>query len=259
MDDGGARFPLVVDPWVQQGEMTASDGATGAYFGWSVAISGNTAVVGAYHQTIGSNAGQGAAYVFVQSGGTWSQQAELIAPDGAANDEFGYSVAVSGGTAVVGAPYDTQGSAYDLGAAYLFVQSGTTWTFQGEFFTPGGGQNYYFGHSVAVSGNTVVFGAPGQYYWGSSSGATYVFVQSSGTWSSQLLVPSDRAANDQFGYSVALSGGHALVGAPFHEVASNVSQGVAYVFVPSGSEWSQQKELSAPDGAAGDDFVGRSR
>jgi hypothetical protein len=103
VEDGGAQYPITVDPWVQQAELTASDGKAGDSFGDSVALSGSTAVVGAKLHTVGSNYTQGAAYVFVEGGGTWSQQAELTASDGAAGDLFGSSVAHSGGKQGVGA------------------------------------------------------------------------------------------------------------------------------------------------------------
>ena len=95
--------------WTQQAELTASDGAADDYFGYSVAVSGGTAVVGAFGHNVGSNPA-GAAYVFVQSGTTWTQQAELTSSDGAASDDLGYAVSVSGGTALVGAPLHQVGS-----------------------------------------------------------------------------------------------------------------------------------------------------
>jgi hypothetical protein len=101
--------------WSQQAELTASDATAGDDFGWSVAVSGSTAVVGAQYR----NAETGAAYVFVRSGATWSQQAQLTASDGATNAYFGFSVAVSGSTAVVGAYGHNSGT----GAAYVFVNT----------------------------------------------------------------------------------------------------------------------------------------
>jgi hypothetical protein len=101
----GALYPVTVDPWIQQQELTAADGADGDVFGYSVAVSGQTAIIGAAGKTIGNNSGQGAAYVFNCSGTpcTWTQQQELTASDGARDDEFGNSVAVSGNTAIIGA------------------------------------------------------------------------------------------------------------------------------------------------------------
>jgi hypothetical protein len=254
LEDAGAQYPVTVDPWIQQAELTASDGAANELFGSVVAISGSTAVVGApYH---GSNFAQGAAYVFVQSGGTWSQQAELTSSDGAADDNFGSSVAVDGSTVVVGAIQHQVGSNSRQGAAYVFVQSGTKWSQQAELTSSDGAADDYFGTSVAVDGSTVVVGAY-VHTVGSNrdQGAVYVFAQSGTTWSQQAeLTSSDGAADDEFGSSVAADGSTVVVGAPYHTVGSSQDQGAAYVFAQSGTTWSQQAELTASDGAGGDYF-----
>ena len=135
----------------QQAELTASDGTTHDLFGLSAAIFGSTAVVGAPAK----NSATGAAYVFVRSGTTWTQQAELTASDGASNDAFG-SVGISGSTVVVGAPGKNSGT----GAVYVFVRSGTTWTQQAELTASDGVAGDAFGGPVAISGSTVVAGAP---------------------------------------------------------------------------------------------------
>jgi hypothetical protein len=256
VQDGGARYPVVVDPWVEEAELTGSDGAAGDYFGWSVAVSGSTAVVGAPWKTVGSNFRQGAAYVFVQTGGTWTQQTELTPSDGASGDGFGVSIAITGSTAVVGAPYHTVGSNSYQGAAYVFVESGGTWSQEAELIASDGGARDYFGGSVALSGSTAVVGAPGKTVGSNSEqGAAYVFVESGGTWSQQAeLTASDGAYLDQFGVSVAVDGGTAVVGAYNHTVGSNHWQGAAYVFVQNGETWRQQAELTASDGAAEDLF-----
>ena len=257
VEDGEARYPVVVDPWIQQAELTATDGATPDYFGSSIAVSGNTVVVGAPQHTVGSNSTQGAAYVFVQSGGTWSEQAELTASDGSAFDEFGSSVAVNGSTVVVGAGWRTVGSNNSQGAAYVFVESGGTWSQQAELTAPDGGAYNYFGRSVALSGSTIVVGAPGYPTTGSNvaQGAAYVFTQSGTNWSQQAkLTASDGVAYDEFGFSVAVSGSSALLGAPCHPAVGPCGPGAAYVFVQSGGTWSQQAELSASDGVPQDEF-----
>src|SRR4029077_6530858 len=123
-------------------ELTASDGAQYNAFGYSVAISGSMAVVGApWHNNY-----QGAVYVFVESGGTWVQQAELTASDGKANDIFGLSVPVSGSTAGGGGPQHAGGSKEAQGAAYVFVESGGTWSQQAELTASDGAQSDTFGY-----------------------------------------------------------------------------------------------------------------
>ncbi|MBM3949797.1 MAG: hypothetical protein FJ312_11295, partial [SAR202 cluster bacterium] len=162
--------------WSQQAKLTASDGAEDDVFGISVAVSGDTAVVGALFDDVGSNDDQGSAYVFVRSGATWSQQAKLTASDGAARDQFGYSVVVSGDTAVVGAGGDDIGSNGDQGSAYVFVRSGATWSQQAKLTASDGATDDEFGRSVAVSGDTAVVG-PWSDNVGSNldQGSAYVF------------------------------------------------------------------------------------
>jgi hypothetical protein len=196
-----------------------------------VGVAGSTAVVGEY----GAHSSTGVVQVFTQSGSAWPLRATLTAANGAAGDDFGYSVAIAGSTLVVGAP--------GAGAAYVFTRSAGVWSQQAQLTAAGAG----FGYSVAVSGSTVVVGAPG-------AGAAYVFTQSAGVWSQQAqLTDPGGTAGGRFGFSVALSvsaTATAVVGAP----GSSSGTGAAYVFTRSGGAWSQQAALTAADGAAGDYF-----
>jgi uncharacterized protein (TIGR03437 family) len=240
-----------VSTWVQQRKLNASDGVGTGLFGSSIAISGQTAVIGAYNAT-GTKADQGAVYVFVRSGTTWTEQAKLVANDGAANDYFGIALAISGDTVVVGATGDDIGTKVDQGSAYIFVRSGSTWTQQQKITASDGAAQTGFGRRVAISGETVVVGHPnGRVGTNDSQGAVYVFVRSGTTWTEQQkLVASDGEAQDSFGFSVAVSGGTVVVGAPFDSIEGNISQGSAYVLVRSGATWSQQQKLNPADGAA---------
>jgi nucleoside-specific outer membrane channel protein Tsx len=215
--------------WSEQAELTAADGAAGDDFGDSVAIAGSTAVVGApFH-----NSDAGAAYVFTQSGSTWSQQAELTAADGAAGDDFGASVAIAGSSAVVGA----YGSNSSAGAAYVFVRSGGSWSPQAGLSAADGAAGDDFGHSVAIAGSTAMVGAYGS---NSSAGAAYVFALPS-----QQAELTASAFADEFGYSVAISGATAVVGARVKTLGGYESA-AAYIFVRSGSTWSEQARLTNP-------------
>jgi hypothetical protein len=191
IDDRHARYPVTVDPtWTQQQELTASDAADGEQFGASVALSGDTAVIGADNNTVGSNRGQGAAYVFVRSGDVWTLQQELTAPDGAYADEFGTAVAVSGDTAVIGAP--------NKSAAYVYLRNGDVWTLQQELTPSDAGPND-FGASVALNGDTAVIGAPEKKIGShDGQGAAYIFVRSGGVWTQQQEVTENGATLDQF-------------------------------------------------------------
>ena len=196
----------------ESAKLLASDGAAGDVFGFEVAVSGDTAVVGAFRDD-DKGTESGSAYVFVRSGTTWTQQAKLLASDGAAGDEFGFSVAVSGDTAVVGAFRDDD-KGTESGSAYVFVRSGTTWTQQAKLLASDGRLFDIFGISIAVSGDTVVVGASFDDDNGSASGSAYVFARSGTTWTQQAkLLASDGAFFDTFGTSVAVSGDTAVVGA----------------------------------------------
>jgi hypothetical protein len=242
----------------QQAQLTAADGASEDKFGWAVAISGDTAIVGAWMAAVGGNESQGAAYVFTRSGTTWSLQQKLTAADGGANEWFGHSVAILGDTAVVGA-CNNLGLIEGQGSAYVFVRSGTTWTQQAKLTAADGTTGDHFGHSVAISGETVLVGAClDDVGANADQGSAYVFTRSSATWShQQTLTASDGASEDQFGGAVAISGDTAVVGAMQHNVGASANQGSAYVFVRSGTTWNHQEKLTATDGTTGDLF-GRS-
>jgi hypothetical protein len=145
----------------RQSKVLASDGAGGDNFGYSVAISGNTVVVGSNYDTVGSNSYQGSAYVYVYSGSGWVLQQKLTAADGSYGDYFGTSVAIFGDTIVVGSYGDDIGVNYDQGSAYVYVRSGSTWSQQQKLVALDGSSYDYFGSSVSVSVDTVVVGSYG--------------------------------------------------------------------------------------------------
>ena len=256
--DSGSAYVYVRDglSWTEEAKLTASDGAADDEFGCSVSVRGDTAVVGAYGGD-DNGPGSGSAYVFVRSGSLWTEQAKLTAADGAAGDRFGWSVSVSGDTAIVGARYDDD-NGDDSGSAYVFVRSGSVWTEQAKLTASDGAAGDYFGSSVSVSGDTAVVGA----YWdddnGDRSGSAYVYVRSGSspslTWTEQVkLLPGDGAADDRFGCSVSVSGDMAVVGAPYDD-DNGTDSGSAYVFVRSGSTWTERAKLLPGDGAAEDWF-----
>jgi hypothetical protein len=254
INDRSSVYPLTVDPVTQQAELTAPNAGTGDQFGSAVALSGDghTALVGApYHDSA-----RGEALVF--SGADWNTVTTLTAADGAPNDEFGGSVALSadGKTALVGAFEHSPGGHVHQGAAYLF--SGPGWT-QTSIADPLDTQGDFFGSAVSLSadGRTALIGAYRTEVNGhSQQGAAYVYSGANWTGTPVTLTSSDGAANDWFGYSTALSadGSVALVGAVTHTLGStpDLDQGDAYVF--SGADWATQAELTAPDEAAYDGF-----
>ncbi|QOJ15824.1 MAG: thrombospondin type 3 repeat-containing protein [Planctomycetia bacterium] len=243
------RAPGPPETWVQQAKLTASDAAAGDFFGFSVALDGDTAVIGA----VGDNGGSGSAYVFVRSGTSWTQQQKIVGTGLATDAGFGGSVSISANTILVGATSNDD-VPFNSGSAYVFVRSGTTWTQQQKLsaFDAAGGD--LFGTAVSVSGNTALVSATGDDDGGSNSGSAYVFVRSGVTWAHQAkLIAPDAAAGDEFGCSVSISGESAIIGAKSDDDAGGGS-GSAYVFVRSGTAWSQQAKLTALDAAGGDSF-----
>ncbi|NJM38843.1 MAG: integrin [Akkermansiaceae bacterium] len=281
----------------QKGYSNANIAGAGDGFGASVAISGDTVIVGAPKEdsnATGVNGDQmdnsagdsGAAYVFVRSAGAWSQQAYLKASNTGAFDEFGFSVAISGDTVVVGAIGDSSNTPGGIfgnssGAAYVFVRSEGAWSQQAYLKARNTGASDLFGTSVAISGDTVVVGASGEESYATGvngneadngayhSGAVYVFTRTDGFWSQQAyLKASNTGEYDEFGKSVAISGDTVVVGAVGE--ASNAAgvngrqknnsaiySGAAYVFVRNAGVWSQQAYLKASNTGAFD-FFGRS-
>jgi len=224
--------------WTQQAKLTASDGAKGDTFGWSVALDGDTAIVGAFAKTNSA----GAAYVFKRSGNGWIQQAKLMPADGAPLDYFGWSVALRRNTAIVGA----YGQNLNTGAAYAYSRTGEAWTLQDKLVAMNGNPDDYFGYSVAVEDKIGVVGAFGTRGF---AGSVYPFQRSGTSWTPQTpLVAGDGIPGDYFGYSVAIRGTTILAGA----WGKDGARGSAYLFAASAGTWSQVATLSATDGAVGD-------
>jgi FG-GAP repeat protein len=215
-------------------------------FGNSVAIEGDTLVVGAWRDFV-NNAGS--AYVFVRSGATWTQQAKLTASDPAGFDIFGFAVALSGDTVVVGKPQAEFNSGNQKkGAAYVFVRSGTSWSLQTKLTASDPSKNAFFGGSVTLLGDTAVIGAPGA---NTAKGAAYVFARTGTTWTEQIkLRASDVDSLDFFGTAVDLFGDTLVVGA----AGDRGFRGSAYVFAGSGATWFEKGKLTASDGAKKDFF-----
>lgn len=236
--DGGPAGPAV---------LTAADGMPNDWFGRSVSIDGDTALVGADAADEGGNDNQGAAYVFVREAGGWVQQARLVADDGAQFDQFGISVAVSGDTALVGSPAN---------AAYVFERNAGVWTQTAKLTASDGVSDDTFGIAVALDGDTALVGARQANVDGrNNQGAAYVFVRSAGTWTEQAkLTASNGLAFDLFGDAVALSGDVAAVGAAFADPGGNDAQGAAYIYARTGTIWTEQAVLGASDAAPGARF-----
>ena len=312
-EDGIASADYVVDltrqdapTFAQQSYIKASNAEAGDNFAYSVALYNDTLAVGAYHEastatdingneTDNGAANSGGVYVFTRdAAGTWSQQAYLKASNTGANDLFGFSLALSSDTLVVGAPYEassavgiggdqTDNSAVQAGAVYVFTRDGAgAWSQQAYVKASNAQANDRFGGAVTLSGETMAVGAhqedssaiginggEGNDATSGNSGAVYVFTSAAGTWSQQAYIKaSNTGATDFFGYygSVALSGDTLAVGA-YAEASAAIgingdetlnnagNAGAVYVFTrDAASTWSQQAYIKASNTGAGDAF-----
>lgn len=287
IDERTARYPVTIDPIAQQAYLKASNTGSLDEFGKAVALDGNVAVIGAPGEDsvakgVNGNgnddtaANSGAAYVFVRSGKLWVQQAYLKASNGVTGDLFGTAVAVSGSTVVIGAPQQDGAT----GAAYVFVRNGWVWSQQAILKASNAQLGDQFGASVAISGTSILVGAPEEDSVAtlvggnagdntvSNSGAAYVFTRSGTAWTQQAYVKaSNTGAGDRFGKAVALSGDRALIGAAAEASAaasvdgnesdnSKVNSGAAYVYRREGSVWTKESYFKASNSDGGDGFGG---
>jgi len=271
--------------WTQQAYLKASNTDAGDLFGWAVDVEGDRVVVGAIDESSGattvngdesddSTALAGATYVFVRGGTTWTQEAYLKASNAGADDRFGASVALSGDTILVGASSESgngtgvnsdgsDDSLFRAGAAYVYVHNGSTWAEQAYLKASNTELDDYFGHYVALDGDTLVVGAEredggavgvnGDQSDNSvpDAGAAYVFTRQATTWSqAAYLKASNPSPGDNFGASVGVSAGRVVVGAD-HESSADAwpsldqaddslgRSGAVYGFARTGAGWSQ--------------------
>ena len=203
----------------------------------AAAISGDTMLIGDPGQAVGG-VEQGGAFVWRRHGDTWQRESNLVFLGGAAGDGFGCTVAISGDTAVIGAPGTRDASGHTrVGSAYVFTRTGSTWFFSQALDIPDSGADHMFGAAVGISGTTLVVGAP---YNG--QGALYVYTQSAGAWTlkKEILAPS---TSGHFGAPLAIDGKAIAAGAPL----ADGGNGEVDIYVGSGASWTLQSQLPAPD------------
>jgi len=246
-------FREVRGVWQQTAKLLADDAAPSDTVGRSVSISGDTAVLGApLDDDAGSSSGS--AYVFREVGRAWQQSAKLTAGDAEAFDNFGFSVSLSGDTALVGAPSDDDAGSLS-GSAYVFRDVGGAWPKIAKLTADDAPMFDRFAESVSLSGHTALVGAPLDDDAGTLSGSAYVFREVGGVWQQIAKLTADDAADgDEFGVSVSLSGDTALVGAQLANNDAGSPNGAAYVFREAGGAWQQFAKLTAADGVLGDGF-----
>jgi hypothetical protein len=238
--------------WTQTAMLVADNGTAGDVFGQTVALKGDTALIGAPQVNSVGNQYQGAAYVFRNVEGVWKQVVELTADDGQANDYFSKSLGLASETeAIIGCSGCAVDGVNGHGAAWVFRNLEGSWTQVQKLVPDDPPDGTFFGYSLSVDGAIVLIGA--QFAGAANTvdyqGAAYVFTESDGTWSqAQKLFADNGDDGDGFGRAVALSGSTALVGA----WGDNGYQGSAYLFKATGGLFAQQTQFIASDGAAND-------
>lgn len=303
--NSGAAYVFVRNglAWSQQAYLKASNSGSSDSFGMSVDIESDTIVIGAHGESSGTTVingnetdnsapSAGAAYVFVRTGTTWSQQAYFKASNAEENDQFGRSVSLSGDTVLVGAWQEdsnatgvngnqNSNSAATSGAAYVFVRNGTSWTQQAYLKSSNAETADFLGFATSISGDTLVVGAfledsnaagvNGNQASNtfSNSGAAYTFVRTGTIWTQQAYLKASNPIPDvKFGSAVAVSGDTIVIGAPSeHGSSTGINglqpgptttgldrSGAAYVFVRTGSTWSQEAYVKASNTGRNDLF-----
>jgi len=275
---GNSDIQVNAQNWNEIIKLSASDRAAFDYFGSSVSISGNYAIVGAWLEDEDATGGNtmnvaGSAYLFERDGsGNWNEVQKIVASDRAAMDYFGYSVSISGDYAIVGAYQENEDATGgntmdDAGSAFLFERDGSgIWNEVQKIVASDRAADDWFGRSVFISGDYAIVGAVWEdedatggntMIW---AGSAYLFERDgSGNWNQvQKIVASDREADDRFCSSVSISGNYAIVGTRYEDAAggnSMLGAGSAYLFERDGSgNWNEVQKIVASDRAARDEF-----
>jgi hypothetical protein len=264
-EDCGAAyiFRREGDSWVEHVKLTASVGLQWAYFGSSVAISGDYVIIGAAGAEIDDQYAAGAAYIYKRVGDYWVEQARLTSTDPTGEEYFGNSVSISGNHAVVGV--DTMNKNIYTPKVYVFNFDGSSWNAQAQLSPSDPASYWHFGNSVAISGNYTVVGAP----WG-YQGSVYVYKYDGTAWQEEtILIASDDEFRDNFGYSVAIDDDYIIAGAINKDIGEpaggeggtafgewvvenslgGYKAGAAYIFKHETSGWVEQTKLLASNPA----------
>jgi len=256
-DQGG------INNWGEVKKLMANDSQSGDWFGFSVSISGDIGIVGAFYEDSGAS-DAGVAYIFSKDQGginNWGQVKKLIASDIEQSDRFGYSVSISGDTLIIGAHYQDSG-APDGGAAYIFSkdQGGiNNWGQVKKLIASDSQSSDHFGYSVSILGDVCIIGAVGEDSGGPRAGAAYIFSRDQegiNNWGQvKKLIASDSQSFDKFGYSVSISGDISIIGA--YGVSGGSNAGAAYIFSKDHggiNNWGEIKKLIASDSQSSDRF-----
>ena len=241
--------------WTVNQELQCDDPAFYKYFGSSVDIDGNYAVIGAWGEDGGGFEDSGAAYVFHFNGTSWVQQAKLAPLVPTEIMLFGYSVAIDSHRVVIGAPYAVTGGVAK-GAVMVYVRSGSTWTLQQTIVASDGQAGDLLGGAVDICDDMILAGAPRANVFGESdAGAAYYYNLVAGTWQElQKATSAEPVGGDEFGRAVSLDETYSLIGAPYAAANGNLSRGMAFLFYNDSGYWIYKQGLYNPTGEGGDEF-----
>lgn len=229
-------------------KLLPSSGADFDYFGESVSIDGNYAIVGSWLDDNSNGKDAGTARIYHRVGAVWEEQAVLLAADGEAGDQFGIAVSISGDFAFVGAHRDDNENGPFAGAVYVFKRNGTAWEQQDRIIAGGGAFEDQFGVAIAAKDNRLVVGATGV---GQNRGAAYVYHETGGDWLFiNRIEASDGQQGDAFGHAVDIDGDYAVIGANAADEVGSADAGAAYAFVFNGSQWVEQKRFASANPVA---------
>ena len=250
-------FRRTLGVWGEELKLEPADLEATDLFGAGTAIDGDVIAVGAPDALDvfgGGTPGSGAVYIFRDTGGTWPQQARLVALDSENFDQLGRSVAAQGDVVVAGAPGDKASGDGDPdggdGAAYVFRFDGSAWAQEAKLVSNHSANGDRMGESIAIDGDVIVVGAPGYDQLATDTGAAYVFRHVLGLWFlEQRLTAADANAGDDFGASVAVDGDLIAIGAPRDNQGAS-DTGAVYLFGFDGTSWTQQLKLVASDAGA---------
>jgi len=232
--------------WSEQQKLTPGDAADGDYFGKSVSIDGEYAIIGAP----GKNSDQGFSYIFKRTGTVWAQMTKVGA---AGSNKLGWSVSISMPCVIMGA----YGTNSNTGAAHIYELVGSSWYGKGALTASDGVTADLFGISVAIDDDYAICGSQGHDLTAGGEGAAYIFEKPTTGWASttetQKITASDNQGGDGFGKSVSVDGDGIIVSSP-DEDDIGAARGAAYIFYRSGSSWSEQQKLTSGDAADSDYF-----
>lgn len=238
-------LPMTLFSQVSEKKIVSSDATNSDEFGFTVAVDGDVAIIGA-HRDRPSGSYSGSAYILTRSSGNWSEQQKLLASDTDSYKRFGNAVDISGSHLVIGAMGDDH-SGPATGAAYIFQNENGSWQEKAKLFESNADRDDEFATSVAIDGSTVLIGVPGDE---DETGSAYIYTGSGASWSEQqILTDGNGVQDDKYGYSVALEGDLAVVGSPGDKSV--------FVYERSGSSWTELDRIS-PAGVAGSDEFGES-